>query len=407
MLSTIRRVLVIPTAYPSSQSPENGIFVEDQARVLSERYDVLVFAQRSIGWRKLLAGQVPSAEGLTTRYGVRLYEQDIFVPATLPLRLALTHRLRRAQAALSTIASDWGKPDMIHAHVVLPAGWVSLQLGRSLGVPVALTEHTGPFAVHLETRSQRHFVRETLSGCSKVLAVSQPLAHQMECVGPALTPEILGNVIRTEFFKPDGDDPECSAGGKPLRLFSVALLQKEKGYEHLIRAMRMLLESGFRDCELRIGGDGQDRARLETLTQDLGLERICRFLGMLTREQVRDEMRRCDAFVLPSLAETFGVVIGEAMACGKPVLATRCGGPESQVTPETGILVQPGSASALADGIRKLATGYAGYFPTAIRDVVVRRFGEAAFLESIARQYHDAVRAWSCGGATPQGRLAP
>ena len=47
----------------------------------------------------------------------------------------------------------------------------------------------------------------------------------------------------------------------------------------------------------------------------------------LNREQVRERMQKCDVFVLSSLHETFGVVVGEAMACGKPVISTRCGGP--------------------------------------------------------------------------------
>ena len=70
------------------------------------------------------------------------------------------------------------------------------------------------------------------------------------------------------------------------------------------------------------------------------LEQRVRLLGALSREQARDELRGCDCFVLPSRHESFGVVLAEATACGRPVISTRCGGPESIVTKENGILVE-------------------------------------------------------------------
>jgi glycosyltransferase involved in cell wall biosynthesis len=372
-----------------------GVFIEDQARVLSERFDVLVFAQRTYGWRQVVSSRVPSKGGFAMREGVRLYEQRIFLPHRPPIRAAIAYQLRLARRAMAAVAHGWGTPDLIHAHVVLPSGWIAARLGHELEVPVVLTEHTGPFSAHLTSVSRRSLVKEALRSSAKVLAVSPALARQIEQVDPLVPIEVVGDVIPTRLFQPADSAQTARAEGAPLRLFSVSLLVREKGHEHLLRAARMLLDNNFHPFELRIGGDGPDRRRLEALIRNLRLEDQCSLLGMLKRDEVRDWMQWCDIFVLPSLAETFGVVIGEAMACGKPVLATHCGGADFQVTPDTGMLVAPGDANALAEGIRNLAATRWAYSPARIRNAVTARFGERAFLESLTQKYREAASSYA------------
>jgi glycosyltransferase involved in cell wall biosynthesis len=98
-------------------------------------------------------------------------------------------------------------------------------------------------------------------------------------------------------------------------------------------------------------------------------------------------MQWCDLFILPSLRETFGIVLGEAMACGKPVVATRCGGAEFLVTPETGQLVEPANPTLLADAIEQWASMRDSYDSVAIRKHIVDRFGESAFLQNVSAWY--------------------
>ncbi|MFT3788729.1 MAG: glycosyltransferase family 4 protein [Tepidisphaeraceae bacterium] len=110
---------------------------------------------------------------------------------------------------------------------------------------------------------------------------------------------------------------------------------------------------------LDIVGDGVSRASLETLAKSLGIEKNVTFHGWLKQTDAAGVLARADAFVLPSLYESGGAVVLEAMAVGLPVIATKWGGPCDYLDARSGILVEPTSRDALiagfADAIRTLA----------------------------------------------------
>ncbi len=84
---------------------------------------------------------------------------------------------------------------------------------------------------------------------------------------------------------------------------------------------------------------------------------------------------------------SFGIVLGEAMACGKPVISTLCGGPEFIVTQETGVLVEIDHPMQLADAMELFIKGNVIIDPYAIRQNVRERFGEEVFLKNITEIY--------------------
>lgn len=90
------------------------------------------------------------------------------------------------------------------------------------------------------------------------------------------------------------------------------------------------------------------------LVQNEGLNAQIKFLGLLGHYEVKHKIATSDALVLSSNYETFGVVIIEALALGKPVVATKCGGPESIINSEVGYLVEKNSVDSMAEGLRKL-----------------------------------------------------
>jgi glycosyltransferase involved in cell wall biosynthesis len=132
------------------------------------------------------------------------------------------------------------------------------------------------------------------------------------------------------------------------------LVEPKKGLSVLLKAMEVLKRRhGMPPCRLVIVGDGPAREELELLRDRLGLASWIVFVG--TRRDIPQVLRSLDIFVLPSLYEGFGIAILEAMAVGKPVIATRVGGiPEFVIPGETGVLIEPGNADMLADAIESL-----------------------------------------------------
>jgi L-malate glycosyltransferase len=381
-----KKILVLPSWYPSDIHPINGVFIREQVLALSQRYLVAVLVPCFIGWRQILRGTITFKSELEEQAGIYVVNEGRAICIPRIPRFSYSMYARAARQGFEKLLSEWGRPDIIHAHVVLPAGWAATVLKEKYDIPVVLTEHSGPFAMHLKTSGNRQLVKDTLTRADRVITVSPALAQQIQDFIPAIDLQVLGNIINTDYFTPlEGQSRDTSRSS--CRFLTVAIIKKPKGLHYLLEAARILKQRGQSSFELIIGGDGPERQRLMIMAQQMGLSDKCRFLGSLAPSEVRNWMQQCDVFVLPSLQETFGIVLGEAMSCGKPVIATRCGGPEYVVTPETGSLVDVADPVALADTMERFILGQVKYDPALIRQSVKERFGREAYLDNISKVY--------------------
>lgn len=381
-----KKVLFVPSWFPNPSDPISGIFIQEQAAALSEVFDVAVLIPGMASWRNVVNAKAGDRSRRETQAGLTVYRE--FARPLIPHGPESTDYATFARAAengFAKVVKEWGTPDLIHAHVVLPAGWSALKVAKRHKIPIVLTEHSSPFSMHLSTELSRKLVRETLTNVDRLIAISPALAKQLLEFEPGLRIDVIGESVKTDFFVPANG--AVRSNGKAKSFFVAARLAEQKGLDHLINAVNLLKERGLNSFELVIGGDGPDREKLETLAANLGVAERCRFLGALNREQVRQQMQNCDVFVLSSLHETFGVVVGEAMACGKPVISTRCGGPEFIVNDETGILVDVANAQALANAMSEFIAGRAHFDPQAVRASVVNRFSPEMFVKNASAVY--------------------
>lgn len=379
-----KKILFVPSWYPNETDPIAGVFIQEQAIALARTYDVAVLVPGMAAWRNALGEKDRSS--VADEAGLRVY-RELARPLIPHGPESLVHGTfaRAVESGFKKLVRDWGKPDVIHTHVVLEAGSAALRLGQRYGIPVVLTEHSSPFSMHLYSKLSERLARETLTRVNKLIAISPALAKELLEFQPGLHIDIIGESVRTDFFVPGGDIHQEKRAGK--RFFVAARLAEQKGLPNLIEAVHLLRQNGLNSFELVIGGDGPDREKLEQLVKTLDVAEYCQFLGALNREQVREKMQNCDVFVLSSLHESFGVVLGEAMACGKPVISTRCGGPEFVVNEETGVLVDVGKPRALADAMADFIKDRISFDPQAVRNSVVNRFSPEAFVRNVTAVY--------------------
>ncbi len=123
----------------------------------------------------------------------------------------------------------------------------------------------------------------------------------------------------------------------PFRFLTVGRLVPYKGVDLILEAMNG--SAALKTCEVRIVGDGPERARLEDLTRQYGLQANVSFAGWVDQPSLAREFARSQAFAFPSLREFGGGVVLEALASGLPAIVVDYGGPGELVTPECGILL--------------------------------------------------------------------
>lgn len=144
-------------------------------------------------------------------------------------------------------------------------------------------------------------------------------------------------------FKPFKNPPVIGALGR---------FQKEKGFDIFIYSMGKLKERGV-SCKAIIGGNGEEEKNLKKLSKELQVDDSVEFLGYIDDKQQFFE--KCDIFCLPSLNESFGIVIIEAFARAKPVIATDCPGPIELIEHEkNAIMVPKNNSTAISEAILNL-----------------------------------------------------
>ncbi len=286
--------------YPSSERPEYGVFVKRLADALRAR-------GHSVDEAVLTAG----------RRG--------------PLRTPVAY-LGLLRQTRSQVRSR--RPDVIYAHYLVPTGLVAL-LG---GAPFVVTAHGRDVANARDSALLGAVTRRVIRRARAVIAVSAYLADLLPAAPRRL--EVIDCGVDESLFRPS-PRPE---GDGPRYLFVGSLIER-KNVGRLMQAFASLGAGS-----LTIAGSGPLEAELRAAAP-AGVT----FVGRVAPEQMAALYAACDVYCQPSLVEPQGQALLEALACGRPVMATRVGGPREYVTDACGTLVDPLDVAAIADGMRRAA----------------------------------------------------
>jgi glycosyltransferase involved in cell wall biosynthesis len=219
------------------------------------------------------------------------------------------------------------------------------------------------------------------------MPVSEFLKRAIEQYGVKARFQVVPNCVDTNFFFPA---PERDKRDGPVRLLWTGEMVPCKGLGFLWEALACL-DPQRRDYVLDVLGDGPEKTKSERRVAELGLTGRVFFHGYQPKAEVAKFMRNADLFVLPSLVETFSVVSAEALTCGVPVVVTRCGGPEEFMTDQTGMLVPPGDAVALAAALNTMIDRLDSFDRAAIAKYAKQRFSREAVAAAFDRIYAEVV----------------
>jgi glycosyltransferase involved in cell wall biosynthesis len=293
---------------------------------------------------------------------------------------------------------------IVHTHTS-KAGFVGRLAARLAGVPVIVHTVHG-FAFHeaspIHVRRFYSTLERLASGwCDRIVSVSEfHRAWAIElgiCDAGQITaiPNGIGEVGRNRDVGLADLRREMGAGHGDLVILSMARLAADKGLNYLIEAAAILPQTARR-VQIVIAGEGPERDRLEQLASHLGVTGRVRFLGF--RKDVGDLLAACDLVVLPSLREGLSIALLEAMAAGKPIIASSIGSQREVAShAELARLVQPADARALSEAIVAVAEDEAlmARLGKNARTVYESRYTEDRMLQGYRQLYFDLLKAQS------------
>jgi glycosyltransferase involved in cell wall biosynthesis len=294
------------------------------------------------------------------------------------------------------------KADLIHAHSYgYHQTHIAAKAARKLGVPFVYTPHYHPpystTGGHgrkgLRSLYDRALGKKPFKAASLVIAVSTPELEWMKpLIPPTTRTVVIPNGIDLKRFRGEGDGRafrELHKVWGPMLLYT-GRLAVNKHLESVIELLPDLLKE-FPDLTfVVVGEDHAMRKEWQELAGRLGVERHVKFIGRVNDEELVEAYRACDVFVLPSDYEAFGIVLLEAMACGKPCVATRVGGVPDIITDrQTGLLVPFGDSRALKAAVVSLLGDHAlrREIGAAARRAVGERFDWESIVGRIEAEY--------------------
>lgn len=269
----------------------------------------------------------------------------------IPGLRALTFK-KNAKKALEKLI-DEVDIDIIHGHYLFPAGAAAVEVGKKRGIKTYVTAHgSDMFEVYKKQSFMRPTIKKVLKDADRVFAVSEALKHEIIAtgvVGIADKTRIYWNSVDINKFRDVEDNTlirEFNLPMKPIVLF-VGNLIKRKNVESLLEAKKLAKT----DYQLVVVGGGP---LLKSLKEKVKNENIYNVVFTGARNDIERLIPACDMLVLPSFSESFGLVLIEALACGKPVIGSDVGGIREIISPSIGLLIDPHSPSTIANAIEKI-----------------------------------------------------
>ncbi|PZR58548.1 MAG: glycosyltransferase family 4 protein [Candidatus Meridianibacter frigidus] len=268
-------------------------------------------------------GFAPHAPGYSETDG------PIFRMPSLPLPVKTAYRLTLPFVSRGNLNGVIKRLSIIHAHSPFVTGWMGMRYARRFHIPLVYTYHTQlekyvhyvPFEAGATRRAASSLTRTYANAADAVIVPTMAMRDHLLQVGVQAPIEVIPTGIDLEFFRTGVRREDLRARFGSVRgqvlILCVSRLAREKNTELLLEAVARAEQP----LQLVLVGGGPDRAYLELVAGRLQIADRVIFAGELPREQLPDLYASADIFAFPSLSETQGLVLAEALAAGARIVA--------------------------------------------------------------------------------------
>lgn len=338
------KIFFLTSWFPTTDRPHFGIFIRDWAKAAKIYDDVVVlhlFGQDK-QLKKPYSIEKETNKVLTEGLNVfRVRYRKVIFPLNIFQYFVYAYAVLSAYRKIAQVFN----PNIVHAHI-LRAGLFACIIKKLYHKEFLLTEcYTN---VQTQELTLGEILRLKIIGkfCPLILAISKALKRAILSFKIKSRVKIVPCTVDTKKYEYYPKEKKQS-----YKILTLSNLIPRKGIDVFLKAVSLI---NRKDFKVLIGGEGPQKKQLFKLVKQLNIEDKVNFLGFVNENKKIELFQSCDVFVLPSHKENFGVVLIEAMACGKPVIATRCGGPEDFIIPEVGILVPPGNSKIMRDALETM-----------------------------------------------------
>jgi glycosyltransferase involved in cell wall biosynthesis len=374
------RVLVLAGWYPNNKNSVKGVFVQEQLLALQEAgMEIVVFYPYD-------EEVAPGKTVIEMKDGFPVYRANSNYGRNPYFARIVSYG--RALRTLRQIAARY-QPDVIHVHVGYPAAILAWLYSHYAQIPYLITEHMSYLQDYVAKWQHRILLKAAFEKAALVLPVSRSLQEQIRNFGWNASQQVVPNVVDFDLFQLSQQANKERDPAAELKILFVGWMDETqvKGLNFLLPAFAQVVRKTPHKVKLCIIGDGPWRQHYQETAEELGISSYCTFYGQIEHQEMPGFYQQSAFLVLSSLKETFGCVLVEALASGKPVVATACGGPEEIVKPEVGILVQPGDVGALAQGMLRMIASLSAYRAEEIREYARKKYSRAVIAQTMREIY--------------------
>ena len=361
-----KKVLHLAKWYPNKVEPLLGIFIQKHIQSVQESYDHKVI---SIYQTNTINSNIHrKVNYLNSTEEVVFYHKK-----------GLLNKIRVLYKVWKEIKKI--QPHLIHAHVM---GWTSTLayfISNTNQTPFLISEHWSGY--HKKGYAQLKSISKILrkksaKHANQICVVSKFLKEDMIKCGLKGNYTIIENVA-------DGIALEIEKNKTFSFVFAGDLVQETKNVKGIIEAFSEVLKQ-HKDIKLDIIGDGKDLKNYNALSNRLKLNNHVSFHGNRNNDYVIKTLSQSHVLILNSYFETFSIICAEALLCGIPVIATRCGGPESYLNEKTGILIDIDNKKQLTTAMGSIITNYDKYEPEKLKSIALQ-YSMDSIGEKINQEY--------------------